>query len=101
MTKRLTTAVLFGTLMLAGAGSSAVAQSQGANTSGGGTIVLTPGTPTTRLEPVPQTARNKKKASGVSAMFKELRPGQCGSAPVRPPSSWPARGEAAVTVCQR
>jgi len=38
---------------------------------------------------------------GMKGLFKDLRPGSCKStAPVPPNTSWPARGEAAISFCR-
>ena len=59
---------------------------------------LTEATLQTPKEPLEKAPA--KPASGVKGLFKELRPGSCRSAvPKQPYSSWPARGEAAITFC--
>ena len=62
-----------------------------------------------RLETAPQKGATedrrqaeKKADSIVSRMFKDFRAGSCraSAAPPVPSSTWPARGDAAVTACR-
>ncbi|HZM59058.1 MAG TPA: hypothetical protein VFB85_04660 [Vicinamibacterales bacterium] len=47
-------------------------------------------------------ARSDRKADSLKGLFKDVRPGACRAqaSPLVPSSSWPARGEPAITVCR-
>jgi hypothetical protein len=61
-----------------------------------------------RLETAPpksatsETGRSDRKGDSIKGVFKEFRAGACRApaSPLVPSSSWPARGEAAITVCR-
>jgi hypothetical protein len=59
-----------------------------------------------RLEsPTPKSAPQRpseKKPDSLKGFFKDLKPGSCRAqaSPMVPSASWPARGEAVVTVCK-
>ena len=61
-----------------------------------------------RLETAPpksttgEGARSDRKADSLKGLFKDVRPGACRAqaSPLVPSSSWPARGEPAITVCR-
>jgi hypothetical protein len=55
--------------------------------------------------PAPKSApqaRPEKKADSLKGLFKDFKAGSCRvqASPMVPSSSWPARGEAAVTACK-
>jgi hypothetical protein len=53
---------------------------------------------TTVIAPAPKTNESKTPRGGL---FKDFRPGSCKvTTTVAPVSSWPARGEAIVSVCR-
>ena len=99
MTTTRTVTLLAGLLALLAAASPADAQLSSASTRPA--IVITPNVAITQTPQAPKE-NGKKNRSGTVAMFKDLRPGSCATtSPLRPPSSWPARGTAAITFCQR
>ena len=60
-----------------------------------------------RLETAPpknasQEGRSEKKPDSIKGFFKDFKAGSCRAqaSPMVPSSSWPARGEAALTVCR-
>ena len=61
-----------------------------------------------RLETAPsknttsESGRSDRKADSLKGLFKDVRPGACRAqaSPLVPSSSWPARGEPAITVCR-
>jgi hypothetical protein len=50
----------------------------------------------------PKEAPSEKKSDSLKGLFKDFKAGSCRAqaSPMVPSSSWPARGEAAVTVCK-
>jgi hypothetical protein len=65
-----------------------------------------------RLETAPPTnappknaredGRTENKADSLKGLFKDFKAGSCRAqaSPMVPSSSWPARGDAAITVCR-
>jgi hypothetical protein len=61
-----------------------------------------------RLETAPpksstsESGRTDRKSDSLKGFFKDFRAGACRAqaSPPVPSSSWPARGEAAITVCR-
>ena len=49
-----------------------------------------------------ESGRKDPKADSLKGLFKDVRPGGCRAqaTPLVPSSSWPARGEPAITVCR-
>jgi hypothetical protein len=50
----------------------------------------------------PRQGPSEKKSDSLKGFFKDFRAGSCRAqaSPAVPSSSWPARGEAAVTMCK-
>jgi hypothetical protein len=48
------------------------------------------------------SGRTEKKPDSLKGFFKDFKTGSCRAqaSPMVPSSSWPARGDAAVTVCR-
>jgi len=60
-----------------------------------------------RLETAPpknarEDGRTEKKPDSLKGLFKDFKAGSCRAqaSPMVPSSSWPARGDAAITVCR-